>query len=94
MDRDWETKIFKYSDMRVSPFGITSLNERLEEAKKRYLTVQKGIYTERQMQELIPLWTTIEEQIFYKCKIKPKEITERKVFPLILKLEKFDIKTK
>lgn len=88
-----ETKIFKYSDMRVSPFGVMSLKERLEEAKKRYLTIQTGIYTKKQMQNFIPLWSTIEEHIFYMCKIKPDEITERKVLPQMLKLENFDIRT-
>jgi hypothetical protein len=89
-----ETKIFKYADMRVSPYGVLSLKERLEEARKRYLTVQTGIYTPKQFQKLIPIWSTIEEQIFYLCKIKPDDITERKVMPQMLKLKNFDIRTR
>lgn len=89
-----ETKIFKYADMRVSPYGIVTLNERLEEAKNRYLTTQKGIYTQEQFRKFIPLWSTIEEQIFYLAKIKPSDINERKIMPQMLRLRNFNIEIK
>ena len=57
--------------MRVSPKGITSLQDRLEEAKKRYLQKQKGVYKKEQFEKFIPMWMDIEKQIFTHCKKPP-----------------------
>lgn len=87
-------KIFKYSDLRVMPDRVGSLKERLEEAKKRYLARGDDHYTLQQFNKFAPMWRKIEEQIFYLTDIKPENITDRKVMPLVLKLKKYNIKTK
>lgn len=88
-----QIKICEYSDMRVSPQGVVKLKKRLREAMTRYLKKQKGIYNKEQFETNIPTMEEIEKQIFKHCKIKPTQITEKKVKPLVNNLKKFEIKT-
>jgi hypothetical protein len=88
----FECKICIYSDARVEPNRITSLDKRLAEVKERYMKnhgVSPEFYRE--------LWESareIEKQIFSQCKITPGDITEEKVKLIIEELRKFDIQTK
>ena len=87
---DMEVKIINYSDNRVSPHGIVSFMERMDEAKERY----KGHtnYVEDRRQKLVACGAEIEKQIFTKCKIKPENITDEAVAPIIEKLKNFVVK--
>ncbi|OGM11572.1 hypothetical protein A2Z22_02125 [Candidatus Woesebacteria bacterium RBG_16_34_12] len=89
--KNYNFKICVYSDMRVSPTGVTSLMTRLKEARNRYLKKQKHVYSKEYFDQLIPLWPKIEKQIFSKCLTKPQDITEEKVELLIERLRNFDI---
>lgn len=86
-------KICVYSDLRVSPHQVEPLEKRLEEARVRYLSKKKIIYTKEQFDKFIPMWSEIEKQIFKYCRIKPAKITEEKVKPIIERLKDFEIKT-
>jgi hypothetical protein len=56
---DWYTKILAYADMRVTPEGITSLDDRVEDIKRRMPK-----YTSRQdFNELVEAAYKIEKQI-------------------------------
>jgi hypothetical protein len=90
---DLLVKIGVYSDMRTSPNGVTTIGEKLNESKVRYLRTQQGTYTAEQFDKFIPIWFEIEKQIFDNCKINPEDITEEKVKPLFNELLNFDIKT-
>lgn len=79
-------KICKYSDLRVSPFGVLSLKERIKEWKKRNPKA-----TIEQMRELFEIGSEIEKQVFLQCKIKPEDITDEAIAPIILKLQNFVI---
>ncbi len=87
-----KSKICLYSDARVAPFGVTSAKERLEEVRERYIR-NKGV-DERYFNSLVESMFKIEKQIFTHCKIKPENITEEKVKPLIEKLKNFEIITR
>ncbi len=89
---DWGKKICIYSDMRVAPLGVLSLRERIDEGRKRYahrkdfdLLALDRIKTEEALFE-------IEKQIFKNCKIKPEDITDAVVAPIIEELKNFVIK--
>ena len=86
-----ELKVCLYSDARVSPHGVVSLAERLDEVKERFMR-NKGISGEKFNQISESLYE-IEKQIFAHCKIKPEDITEEKVRPLIEDLRNFEIET-
>jgi hypothetical protein len=87
-----EKKVSLYSDSRVAPYGILSLDERLREVKDRFMK-NRGM-DEKRFNKIASSLRLIEEQVFFMTKMKPDEITERKVMPQILKLENFDIRIK
>jgi hypothetical protein len=86
-------KIVNYSDWRVSPHGIVSYKERMDEAGVRYQNRKdsKDIFPEEGRQELIACGRDIERQIFAKCKIKPEDINDESIKPIIEKLKDFVI---
>lgn len=84
-----ETKICIYSDARVAPTGVVSLNERLSEVKDRYIK-NKGV-SEEFFKNLSKSAFQIEIQIFENCSIKPNNITEDKVKNIFEELKKIII---
>ena len=92
LKNSFEQKICIYSDARVTPNGISSLDERLSEVKERYIK-NKGV-SEEFYNELWNSAKEVEKQIFSHCKIKPENITEEKIQHLISDLRNFNIKTK
>jgi HD superfamily phosphodiesterase len=89
---DIVTKIIEYSDHRVNPFGIVSYDERMEEARKRYQNRENNDFKEEERQKLVACGKDSEKQIFTKCKIKPEDINDETVKPIIEKLKDFMIK--
>ena len=89
----YEVKICGYSDMRVAPQGVLSLTQRLDEGVKRNTTLRTSKFSQKMLQVYISIWEKIEKQIFTRCKIKPGDITEEKVKPLIENLKNFNIQT-
>jgi len=72
----WETMFVRYADMRVNPWSIVWLDERMHEAHERY---KKTAYWAKE-----PLWTTIlqhaheqEANIFQYIDLLPEQITEQ-----------------
>jgi len=90
--KNFERKIIKYSDMRIAPYKVDTLANRLSELKKRYVYERK-MHSETEFDKLALAWKSIEKQIFVHCKIKPEDITEEKVRPLIENLRNFKIET-
>jgi len=89
----FEGKVVKYSDLRVGPFGILSMEERLEEGRKRY--AEKKRYDTPDGRERYARSTEaarqIEKQIFEKCSIKPEYITDVSAAPIIEELRNYPI---
>jgi hypothetical protein len=89
---DFSAKIILYADARVDPHGIVPYDERMEEAKKRYQNRKGFIFEEQERQKFVACGRDIEKQIFTKCKIKPEDINDETVKPIIEKLKDFMIK--
>lgn len=89
---DFNIKIAVHSDHRVSPYGITSLKERFTEARKRYVDVPNPKLSAKEFDQLVVVWSKIEKQVFYHCKISPVDINDKNVTPLISKFRNFEIK--
>ena len=86
------SKIGIYSDARVSTAGVVSLDDRLAEVRERWMKRRK--VTKEFYDEILSKSAgKIEKQIFAHCKIKPEDITEEKVKPLIEDLRNFEIET-
>ena len=88
---DMNIKIVHYSDGRVTPYGIVSYEDRMNEAKKRYENYDNSP-REIERKRLVDCGLEIEKQIFAKCKIKPEDITDKEVAPIIESLKDFVIK--
>ena len=87
--RNVNRKIIQYSDYRAAPDGVVSYFERMEEAQVRYQEENRGREEERQ--RLVNCGAEIEKQIFAHCKIKPEDITDKSVAPIIEELKNFVI---
>lgn len=88
---DYNLKVTCYSDHRVNPFGVTSMKDRFEDGRERNIKNRPGKYTREGFDELATHWYKVEKQIFEYCKIKPEDITDVNVNPLIEELKSFEI---
>jgi len=89
----FEQKICEYADMRVGPYGILSMQERLAEARARYVAANsaKPYYSEKGFEELAGFAQEIERQIFEHASIKPGAVTDDAVAPLIEELSEYAV---
>jgi hypothetical protein len=85
------SKIAQYSDMRAGPYGVLSYDERMAEAGKRYKDRKDNIFNSEERDKLVACGKEIEKQIFAKCKIKPEDINDETIVPIIAKLKNFVI---
>ena len=88
---DLNTKIAFYADQRVAPHGVVSFLGRVEDAKKRYAGRKLDII-ELGEEKIVGLVLGIENQVFSKCKIKPEDITDEAIAPIIEELKGFMVK--
>lgn len=86
---DFAKKICAYSDMRVEPRGIASLEERFKGLRHRYQNHNEGQNHDREVFE--NSLREIEKQIFAQCKIGPEEITDESVNAKLEILRNYDI---
>jgi HD superfamily phosphodiesterase len=88
-----ELKINEYSDLRVAPSGVLSLENRLLEGRERYLHRHKFSHWQNKevFKRLFNMALKLEKQIFKYCRIKPEGITDDTVNPLIESLRSFEI---
>ncbi len=91
---DWELKLLHYADMRVGPFGILSYEDRMEDARKRYANVPDDEMTREQNRRelLLACGKDIETQIFEHCKIRPEDINDESIAPILEELKGYMIK--
>ena len=73
---NYHRKIINYADQRVGPFGVLSLVERLDEARKRYENHPHKNRDWSRTALLIQCIQQIESQIIQHCSIKSEDITD------------------
>lgn len=88
----FENKICNYADMRAGPHGIMPLVDRVLESHKRYLGRHHDIGQVETFEPLLKSIKNVESQIFAKCSIKPEDITDEAIAPIIESLRNFVIK--
>ena len=71
---DLEEIIAAYADMRVSPHGIVSMHQRLDEYRKRYKLHENKEQIEHSKKFAL-LSEKMENELFSKVLIKPEDIT-------------------
>lgn len=82
--------IGEYADMRVAPHGVVSLEERLEEARKRYATKIKQTNPEWHA-KLMASVPALEARIFKGISVRPEDITAASVAPLLETLRAWEL---
>lgn len=87
----FEIKICAYCDERVSPYGVNSIKERLEDAKNRYKGSASIWGDEEKANHLIECALEIEKQIMKYCTIKQEDINDKNIEKYIENLRKYDI---
>jgi len=91
LDKIIEKQIVLYADSRADPFGIVSIEERLEEGRNRYKN-RKNQPTDEHWELAKKSLLKLEKNIFSKCKIKPEDINNKTVAPIISSLKDFVVK--
>ena len=87
----FEDKICNYADMRVGPHGILSVVERVNDGRNRNIGTRKTIASAR-FEDLVKSILNIETQIFANSNIKPEEITDESIAPVMASLRDFVVK--
>ncbi|OGK47992.1 hypothetical protein A3A93_04285 [Candidatus Roizmanbacteria bacterium RIFCSPLOWO2_01_FULL_38_12] len=88
---DFDKKIAAYSDMRVEPYGVVSLKERLRDGRKRTIVHKPNSTDFIHFTEMAKYLKKIETQIFEKTSISPDDVTDKKISIYLEKLRDFDI---
>ena len=88
----YERKICAYCDQRVTPNGVSSIKERLEDVKIRYKDKPLSVWSnEEKANHLIECSLGIEKQIMEYCKIEPEDINDNSIKKYIEKLKEYVI---
>lgn len=85
------TKIAAYCDQRVSPNGVSSLQERMQEGKIRYKNKPGTSFNNQRTDEMIESAIQIEKQIMKYTNLKPEQINDFTIEEYIIKLKEFNI---
>ncbi|MBN1915532.1 hypothetical protein JW796_00870 [Candidatus Dojkabacteria bacterium] len=92
--KDFRVKICLYSDQRVTPSGVASLERRMEEGYKRFLGRKDLPEGEiGRFPVLADYLRKIELQIIDHCRIKPEGINDEAIKSTCLHIKDFEIAT-
>jgi hypothetical protein len=89
----FEPKVLKYADLRVGPFGILPMVDRIEDGRVRYAE-KKGYNTpegHERFERSKRAAQEIERQIFAHCSINPGDITDASVEPMVPALREYSV---
>ncbi|MBL8029643.1 MAG: hypothetical protein JNN11_00095 [Candidatus Doudnabacteria bacterium] len=87
---DLGKQICAYADMRVTPRGVASLEERFADLRSRYEAKRLAVGgTENDRLKFEQLLREIEKQIFTTTKTLPEYITEESLAPVVIELKKY-----
>ena len=88
----FEIKICAYCDERVSPYGVDSIINRLNDAKDRYKGKNDTWGNPEVANHLIDCAIEIEKQLFKYCNIFPEDINDDSISEYIDKLREYVIR--
>ena len=93
---DLELMLCSYADFRVGPFGVISIEERLEDARNRYLRMGKILYRDVKINdEIFSKWVncsiSLEQKIFEKTSILPTDINDESIKKYMDKYKAYDL---
>ncbi|MFA6268302.1 MAG: hypothetical protein WCW13_00535 [archaeon] len=83
-NNDLGLAIFAYSDLRVAPYGVTSMQERLGDFYKRY-NLNKSEVAIAHSEKFVKFAKNLEKEIFKNVLIKPEDITNESIQEFVTK---------
>ena len=86
----FERKVCNYADMRVGPYGVLLLAERIADLRKRYAAKQHVIATDA-FEECVRSLVSMKRQIFSKARITPEQINDEEIKNIIEELRKLPV---
>lgn len=89
-----DERICKYADLRVSPWGILPMRERLAEARERYSgrPMDEGdAYTPESLAHAAALCEELEAGLIAECGFVPEEVTDASMAPLVEELKGYRV---
>lgn len=86
---DWYIKLCSYSDFRVSPVGVVSVEERFDEVIRRYAGSQHVLADAEKTEKKKQLALILEKQIQSVCNISLNEIDIDEVEKTVKELEDY-----
>jgi hypothetical protein len=89
-----EQKICKYADMRVSPWGIVPMRDRLAEARERYKghPMDRGdLYTPETLERAARYCEDIESYLVAHCDFSPADMTDAAMAPIVEELKEYRV---
>jgi len=95
--RDYNLKITAYADQRVGINGILSMEARHEEGRARYLKRNNASAFASplsQFNALVEYLKDIEKDIFSHSKIRPEDINDESIAPVVEELKNFVLTVK
>ncbi len=88
----YEQKIVEYADLRVAPFGVKRMRDRLEEARIRYAARRSDMPKDAERySQLHAAAEEVERQIFSRTSIHPDDITDASTQAIIEELKGFQV---
>ena len=97
-DSSLELKVCQYADMRVGPYGILPMEERLREGRERYTARSDGYSvglgftrSTEEFERLMQSAQEIEKQVFAAASISPENITDASAASVIEELWEYPI---
>ncbi|MBI5469957.1 hypothetical protein HY968_01380 [Candidatus Kaiserbacteria bacterium] len=91
---NFELKVLQYADMRVGPFGIIPLEERIMEGRVRYkakVSSKHPYADDLRFDGLLQKAKELEQLLVTKADFKPGDITDASMAPIIEELKDYQV---
>lgn len=89
----YELKVVQYADLRVAPYGVLPLEERLADSRVRYRDRRPWAAegSEDAFARLSEAAREVERQIFSVCSITPDEVNDAAIEPIVALLKRYEV---
>ena len=86
-----ERKICEYADMRVDPYGVTSLEARLADIKDRYKNKYVSVERQKELENFFDEMRKIEIELFDQIELRLEDLNNQNLSDTIENLKTFEI---
>lgn len=90
-NNSYEILVAQYADMRVGPFGILSLHDRLSDVRSRYEKRLRDANKYEAFEENFTLSAEIEQRLFADATLVPEDINDVSAAPIIEELRNYPV---